>query len=244
MIASSVKSLNLTTAGAACAVLTTVSFVVGIALMASSGVQVLIPETGKNGLDWIRDVNDAGGLFFAGGWLVIIGGIFGLVAFIGFYEALRGAHPLMILAPILGAVGMIFVTISHFIPLALAYEFVPGYVDESAVAQASLQVNFDTWAATSLVANYIGDALVWGVVLPLYAWAVLKTKAVRRWIGWVGLVSGGVAGWLGLLSPASSVIDDVTFIGFVGFFVFMAAMGVALLRQPRAAVEMTPATVH
>ena len=128
---------------------------------------------------------------------------------------------------------------------ALAYEFVPGYVGADAAAKGSLQVNFDTWAITSLVANYIGDALVWAVVLPLYAWAALKTRAVPRWIGWVGLVSGGVAGWLGLLSPASSVIDDVTFIGFVGFFVWMAAMGVALLRRPpRATEDAAPAAAQ
>ncbi len=238
------KNANLTAVGAVCALLMVLSFVVGIVLMASAGVQVLIPETGKDGLDWIKDVDDAGGLFFAGGWFVVIGGILGLVAFIGFYDALRHAHPVMILAPILGAVGLIFVTISHFLPLALAYEFVPGYVDANAAAKASLQVNFDTWAITSLVANYIGDALVWGVVLPLYAWAVLKTRAAPRWIGWVGLVSGGVAGWLGLLSPVSSVIDDVTFIGFVGFFVWMAAMGVALLRRHRSAEDLAPAAVH
>jgi uncharacterized iron-regulated membrane protein len=61
--------------GAACAVLTTLAFVVGVVLMASSGVRVLIPETGKNGLDWIRDADAAGGLFLAGGWLVVIGGL-------------------------------------------------------------------------------------------------------------------------------------------------------------------------
>ena len=32
--------------------------------MAASGVQVLIPETGKDGLDWIADVDDASGAFF------------------------------------------------------------------------------------------------------------------------------------------------------------------------------------
>lgn len=51
---------RLTTVGAACAIATVVPFVVGIVFTAASGVQVLIPETGKNGLDWIQDV-DAGG---------------------------------------------------------------------------------------------------------------------------------------------------------------------------------------
>jgi hypothetical protein len=45
------KNLNLTTVGAVSALLTVVCFVVGIVLMASSGVQVLIPETGEGGLE-------------------------------------------------------------------------------------------------------------------------------------------------------------------------------------------------
>jgi len=237
-----VERWSLTRVGAWCAVLTTAAFVVGIVLMASSGVQVLIPETGKNGLDWIADVDDASGAFFAGGWLVVIGGVLGLFALIGFWNALRDAHPLLILAPVLAVVGMVLVTISHTIPLALAYEFVPGYVAADATARESLRVSFDTWAITCLLFNYVGDALVWGIVVPAYAWASLKTKAVPRWIGWLGLASGAIAGWLGLLSPASSAIEGITFIGFVGFFVWLAAMGVVLLRRGAGSEEL-PAPV-
>jgi hypothetical protein len=208
--------------------------------MTASGVQVLIPETGKNGLDWIRDVNDAGGGFLAGAWLVVTGGLVGLIALLGFYEALRPAHRLMILGPILSVVGLVFVTISHALPLALAYEFVPGYVDANAATQAALSVDFDTWAVTCLVFNYIGDALVWAVVVPLYAWASLRTRVVPRWIGWLGLFAALFAGWLGLLAQASGVIDGLTFLGFVAFFVWMAAMGIALLRRRLATEELAP----
>ena len=237
----STRNANLTNVGAWCGIATTVLFVVGIVLMASSGVQVLIPETGKEGLEWIRDVDDAGGAFLAGGWLVVIGGLFALLALVGFYDALRSAHRLLIVAPVLSVVGFVFVTISHTLPLALAHEFVPGYIDASAATQAALRVEFDMWAITCLVFNSIGDALLWGVVVPLYAWASLRTRAVPRWIGWLGLFTGAVAGWLGLLSPVSSVIDGITFLGFVGFFVWMAAMGVALLRRSPSHVELAPA---
>ena len=79
--------------------------------------------------------------------------------------------------------------------------------------------------------DYAGDALLWAVVLPAYAWAALRTGSAPRWIGWVGLVSAAFAGWLGLLAPASSVIVGLTLIGFVGFFVWTTAMGLALLRR-------------
>ena len=237
-----VTKLTLATVGAACAVLITACFVLGIVFMATSGVEVLIPDTGKDALDWINDVDDANGLFFAGAWLVILGGVLGLVAFLGFYEVLREASPLMILAPILGAVGLVLVTISHALPIAMAYELVPGYVASSGAARDSLGVTTDTLAATALIFNYIGDVLVWAVVVPMYAWATLKLGSVPRWIAWLGLFTGVVAGGLGLLSPASSVIDGITFIGFVGFFVWMAAMGVALLRR-RPPREELPAPV-
>lgn len=70
------RHLTLRTVGAVCALVTVACFLVGIALMATSGVQVLIPETGQSGLDWIRDVDESSNLFFVGAWLVVFGGLF------------------------------------------------------------------------------------------------------------------------------------------------------------------------
>ncbi|MDQ2911247.1 MAG: hypothetical protein M3R26_00130 [Actinomycetota bacterium] len=238
------KNLNLTTAGAACAVLTTLSFVVGIALMGSSGVQALIPDTGASALDWIKDVDDAGGMFFAGAWLAIIGGGFAIIAFVGFWSALRQASDLMILGPILGAVGMTLVTISHLLPIAMAYELVPGYVVATGATRESLTVTTDTLASLALVLNYTGDVIVWGVVVPLFSWAVLKTNLLPRWIGWLGIITAFFAGWLGAAAPASRQLEDATFIGFVAFFVWMAAMGLALLRRRPRIEELAPASVQ
>jgi hypothetical protein len=205
--------------------------VVGIAFMAASGVQMLIPPTGKDGLDWIRDVDDAGGAFFVGAWLLILGGVLGIPALIGFYTALRQVGPWLALAPILSAVGLTLVTISHLIPIAMAYELVPGYTAAEAAAKTSLATTADTFAVLALVVNYTGDVVLWGVVVPMYALAVLKTSLLPRWIGWLGIGVGVFAGLGDALSPASSVIEGVTFIGFVAFFVWTAAMGVALFRR-------------
>jgi hypothetical protein len=226
------KSLTLTRLGAYCAVGTTIAFVAAIVLMATSGVQVLIPETGGHKtIDWMMDVNDASGAFFAGAWLVILGGFLGIVALLGFYSALREAAPAMILVPILGAVGFGLVTVSHLIPISMGYELVPDYFEATGAAQSSLGTTAGTLASLAHATNYAGDALLWGVVTPLVAWGILATRIVSRWIGWVGLVAAFFAGWLGLVAPASSVIEGVTFIGFVAFFVFTAALGVALLRR-------------
>ncbi len=168
--------------------------------------------------------------------------MFGLVAFLGFYDALKGAGPVMIVAPVAGAAGMVLVTISHATPIALALELAPGYSAADEATRASLTVTMDTLAEFCLLMNYFGDILVWGVTTPLFALAILKTRRVPRWIGWVGLVSAFFAGWLGLLAPVSSLVEGLTTIGFFAFFVFLASLGIALLLRRSAAPAATDAT--
>jgi len=229
--------LGLVRVGATCAIVTVLAFVVGIALMASSGVQVLIPENGQEGLDWIADVDGAGDLFIAGAALVVFGGMFALVAFLGIYDALRHAGPWTIIAPVAGAAGMVLVTISHATPIALATQLVPEYMRADEAMRSSLAVTFHTLAEFCLLMNYFGDILVWGVTTPLFAFAILKTRAVPRWIGWVGLVAAFFAGWLGLLAPIWGVAEGLSTIGFFAFFIFLASLGVALLVRSGSASE-------
>jgi hypothetical protein len=70
------ERVKLARAGAVCAVVGVAGFVLGIVLMAASGVQVLIPPTGKDGLDWIADFQDGGDLFIAGATSVVFAGLF------------------------------------------------------------------------------------------------------------------------------------------------------------------------
>jgi len=226
-----IQSPRLSRVGAVCAIATVACFVLGGIAMGSSGVQLLIPETGKPGLDWIADVDGASGLFFTGAWLIILMGFLGIVALVGFYDVLREAGKVMMLAPILGTVGLTLVTVSHLIPIAMAYELVPAYSDADSAGQATLASTFDTFAATALVTNGAGNFLGWGVAVPMFAVAILTTRALPRWIGWLGILVGVLAGWLGLLAPASGVIEGISSIGFLGFFVFMLSMGVAILRR-------------
>jgi len=145
------RTLRLSTVGAVCALGTVICFVLGGVAMGSSGVGVLIPETGPPGREWIANVNAAGWLFFAGAWLIILMGYLGIVALVGFYDTLQLAGPVMILAPILGAVGLTLVTVSHLIPIAIGYELVPAYINADPAGQATLAATADTFAATALV---------------------------------------------------------------------------------------------
>jgi hypothetical protein len=219
-----VRDLRLSTVGAGCALLAVAGFVAGIALMATSGVQVLIPETGSEGAEWVADVNDADDAFVVGAWIVNLAGLLGIVALLGFYDHLKGAGPVMVIAPVAGAVGLTLVTISHAVPIAIAQELAPTYTAADAAT-------FDAFASTCLLLNYFGNVFNWAVATPLYAIAILKTGALPRWVGYVGLVAAVFAGWLGMFGPLSSAIEGVSAIGFFAFFVFLVSMGVTILRR-------------
>ncbi|HSK91169.1 MAG TPA: hypothetical protein VK875_07640 [Euzebyales bacterium] len=58
--------------------------------------------------------------------------------------------------------------------------------------------------------------------MPMFAYAILKTAVVARWIGWLGMVVAVFAGWLGLLlGRMSAVIEGISSVGFLAFFIFM-----------------------
>jgi hypothetical protein len=240
------KRLEITVVGAWCAILMFPTFLAGGILLSSSGASDLLPQTGKPGRAWLVAVASDSG-FAAGAWLLILMGYLAMVAFVGFYYALRHAGQVLLLAPVLGVAGMVLVQISHLVPIGMAYELAPAYVARGADT-ATLGSVSDTFAITALVLNAAGDALVWGVTVPLYAWAVLTTRAVPRWIGWLGVVVAVFAGWLGLLAPASKVVEGISNIGFPAFFIFMLSMGIALLRrrshtgkdQPASAPDLAP----
>jgi uncharacterized membrane protein len=212
-------------------VLTALCFVGGAALMIWSGVDRLIPDTGQSAIDWIADVNDANGAFLGGAWLVVAGGLFGLVALVGFWRPLRDTAEVLILAPILAVVGMTLITVSHLLAIAMAYEVVPGYVDGNRTTKDSVAVTTDALVSFAHVLNYVGGVVVFGVVVALYGWAILKTKALPRWIGWFAILTAVFAGWLGAAAPASQQLEDATYIGYAAFFVWVAAMGLAVLRR-------------
>jgi hypothetical protein len=222
-----VRELRLSAVGAVCALVAVAGFVAGIALMATNGVQVLIPETGKDGAEWVADVQDAGNWFVAGAWIVGLAGLVGIVALVGVYDVLKHAGPVMIIAPIAGAVGLTLVTASHVIPIAIAQELAPSYTQENAAV-------FDTFASACLLLNYFGNVFNWAVATPLYAIAILQTGALPRWVGYLGLLAAAFAGWLGLFAPLSSVIEGLTTIGFLAFFAFLVSMGITILRRRAA----------
>ena len=209
---------------------TALVFAVGVALMVVSGVESLIPDSGTAALAWVAQVRSGGDTFAAGGWLVVVGGILALVAFVGFYLVLASRGKKLTVATSLAVLALTLVTISHLIPLAMARQLAQGYMAADPASRAGQALLIETLADLSQVLNVTGDVVLWGVVLPLFAYATLKLRVVPRWVAWLGLGTTVFGGWLGLIGIFIPAID-VSFLGFVAFFVWLAAMGISLLRR-------------
>jgi hypothetical protein len=77
--------------------------------------------------------------------------------------------------------------------MAMGYQLVPAYLAAEPGGQATLAATADTFAAIALVTNAAGNFLGFGVVVPLYAVAILNTSSAaldrmawsaRRGIRW------------------------------------------------------------
>jgi Domain of unknown function (DUF4386) len=238
-----VERRDLRTIGGIAAVMGVVIFVLGGVIgAATGGPDTVIPETGDGLTTWVGDVVDNRTGFDIGTGMVVLAGILLAVALLGFYDVLRDAGPAMILAPVLGIFGLVLVTISHSLPIVMAEEFASDFAGAGPSARITLQTTGDLMAGTALATNYVGDLLLWAVAVPLFGLAAVRTRAVPRWIGWLGLFVGVVGGWIGAFGIVSSAVEDITAIGFLAFFVWMIAMGVALLRAPRGRAAGAEAT--
>jgi hypothetical protein len=237
------ERLDLRAIGGTCAVLGVVVFILGAVIgAATGGPDTVIPETGSGLVTWVDDVVDDRTGFAIGTGLVVAGGVLLAVALIGFYDVVRGAGPAMILAPVLGIVGFVLVTISHTLPIVMAEELAPDFAGADAAARATLQTTGDLMAGTALSMNYVGDLLLWAVAVPLFGLAVVRTGALPRWIGWLGIFAGVVGGWIGAFGIVSTTVENIAAIGFPAFFVWTVAMGVAMLRRPRARAQAAEET--
>jgi hypothetical protein len=215
--------LDLRGTGGVCAVLTTLGLVAGVVVIASTGgPQDVLPGTGAHGRAWLQDVHADRAGFEVGTSLVIAAGLLGMVAFVAMFDALRETGTVLIVAPVLGIVGLLFVTLSHAVPIALA--------------AGEPVADFDTAAAAAHVLNAIGNGLTWGAAVPLYALGMLAARTVPRWISWLGLAVAAFGGWLGLLGPLAPVFDAVSTVGLLGFLVWMPAVGVVLIRAPASSL--------
>ena len=210
-----------------CAILTAATLLVGLILLLGP---VDYPDTDDIGTILLALDNDRVA-YLTARWFILFGLVLAMASSLGFYYVLREAGGLLSIAIIGFITGTVFVMIQSFIELAIAYELVPAYVDATAATRPALEVMGNTLHVTGVLSVVVGNVLSFGIGVALFALATLRTSAIPKWLGWLGLLVAVLGGWLGLLAPVSGAFQIVSTIGSVAFSAWMVLMGIALLRS-------------
>ena len=165
-------------------------------------------------------------------WLFVLAPILVAVAGLGFFHALRQAGPLMWIALVTFGGGGFLIVYRGSIFVAMTYELAPAYVAASGGTESTLAIVGDTLLMFAYTADFIGAALIAGIGLPLFCFAILRTKIASKWVAWLGFLGAVVGGWLTFLIPVSEVFEGISIIGGLAFLVWMIVMGVVLWRTP------------
>ncbi len=180
---------------------------------------------------WLLHVNANRTAFLSYMWFLLLGSVLLIPAALGFYQALRATGALLWLAVAAMFTGALLYIASNMTLIGMAYELVPGYVEASKTTRPALAAMASTLGATSRVALTVAGFPFLGVGLALFSLAVLRTSVVPRWVGWLGLAAALLMGWPQPLRDVSAMLfSTVGALGLLAFLVWMAAMGVALLR--------------
>lgn len=164
-------------------------------------------------------------------WGQVLGALLAMFAFLGLYQAVRGAGALLWLALLAFVTGSLFFMASNIFDMAVAYEVAPRYVEASEATRPALEVMASTFHQASYAAHTLGHVLGFGIGFALFALASLRTSVGPRWVHWLGLlVVAPIFGWFAILEPYSVVAERILLPGFIALNVWLAVMGVVMLR--------------
>ena len=210
-----------------CAILYTI--VIVVALILGSAIGALDAEDAAELLPIMEEDQGVAGTV---SWGFVLAPILIAVAGLGFFHALRQAGSLMWIALLTFSGGGLLIVYRGSLFVAMAYELAPAYVAADAGTQSTLAILGDTLLMFAETADYIGAALVAGIGLPLFCFAILHTKIAPKWVAWLGFFAAVTGGWVTFLSPVSEVFEFIELIGGIGFFVWIVTMGIVLWRAP------------
>ena len=115
-----------------------------------------------------------------GHWFDVLALLLNMAAVLGFYQALRQAGPLLLIAVVAFLTGVIFLLFHEFIRLGIAYELGPGIADASTATRPALEVMANTLRQTSWLAAGVGYVLIFGIGVLLFSFAILQTSVRRQ----------------------------------------------------------------
>jgi hypothetical protein len=195
----------------------------------ASGVE----EDPNNIQAYLRDVHN-NTMYSASGWFALVGMALVIPAALGFYQALREARRLSLLALAFFLVGLTTAFASIGLFWGIERQLVSSYAAAGEAMKPTLEMVASTLMEAALSGFSFGFFLSFGIGAVLFSLGTLRTSVIRRWIGWLGVVAGVLMVCF-LLATLSDVLSYIGLVAFVLVLVWTAAMGVSLLRLRESA---------
>jgi hypothetical protein len=221
-------------AAGVCSILFVVIFIFSFILYSAAGVE----EDPEQIEAYLQNVHN--NTLYAGGYWVFVPGFLLLIpVFLGFYQALREGGGILWVAVAASLVGVTLLLVSQIISLGIVRQLASGYAEAGLSDRPALEVIAKTLLETTVWADSIGLFLSFGIGVVLVSIGVLRTNVIGHWIGWVGVVIGGLVTITNPLYPVlgfSSLFFTIVYsVGFILTLAWFVPMGVFLLRLREAA---------
>lgn len=217
-----------------CSIIFVVIFIFSFILYSAAGVEEDPGEIAA----YLQNVHN-NTLYIGGYWVFVPGFLFLIPIFLGFYQLLRERGGILWVAVAASLIGVTLLIVSQIISLGIVLQLAPGYAEAGVSDKPALEVMAKALLETTVWADSIGLFLSLGIGVVLVSIGVLRTNVLGHWLGWIGVVIGGLVAItnplypiLGNTSMFFTIVYSVAFILTLAWFVIM---GMFLLRQREAA---------
>lgn len=165
------------------------------------------------------------------GWWSVLLNILGILIWLALYFALRESEPTYAL------LGLVFF-LGHSVPVALSDFRLPGmtvrlaqiYATGGPAEKAAALVVMQSVSEWMNTAYYVAGGIMVGVAILLFGLAMLNSRWFPRWLGWLGVVGGGLSLIGGLFLPFLQAVAILLLVGAVLVFAWILISGIYLLR--------------
>ncbi len=219
------ETVRLELVSGVCAILLLIVAIAGFVLFGMTEV-----ADSQDAIEFLPGIDKDKGLVASSTWLFVLAPLLLLGTVPGFFLALRQAGDVLWIAAIASVVGVVLLILSASIELAVIYELATPYVEGGPETGADLLVLGDTLSRLTFLARSLGDVIFSGIGSLIFSLAMLQTGFASKWLGWLGLV-GAVGHWFVPLSQVAEVFELLFLIGELAFFIWVAIVGVILLRK-------------